>query len=141
MLQNEAFEFQMPWMCKKCKKWFFKNPSLTFLNSAGTLSPAQNRHCLPFTSNVSFRAQNNLNSIPWSSCIETWHISCRRYGRKYLQDFIIYKNDKILSGWLIQNIQEITGHDGHPINNYDLKDDLIGPGVQPQTVQFHDKSA
>ena len=46
------------------------------------------------------------------------------------------KFDKILFGWLLWNIQEITGHDGDSINNYDLKDDFIGLGVDPRQSNF-----
>ena len=49
---------------KSAKKGILRKICLTFPNTAGTLSRAQNRHCLQFTLNVSFRSQNNRISIP-----------------------------------------------------------------------------
>ena len=58
-----SLDFTCP-KCAKSAKTDLKNPDLTFLNTAGALSSAQNSQCLQFTSNVSFRAQNNRISIP-----------------------------------------------------------------------------
>ena len=68
--------------------------------------------------------------------METLHISCQRYRWNFLTGRYQMKFDKILFGWLLWNIQEITGHDGDSINNYDLKDDFIGLGVDPRQSNF-----